>query len=119
MYDLVVKRGLVVDPSQEIHEPMGESFFGKVARLAFEEGVTPYTISTDLHTGSIGGPAYDLPTVMSKFLLLGMSLDEVIAATTSHPAVVLNRAAEIGTLKIGASRRSYDVQTAGRKTSIS
>ncbi|MCW4019602.1 MAG: amidohydrolase family protein, partial [Candidatus Bathyarchaeota archaeon] len=39
---------------------------------------------------------------MSKFLLLGMSLDEVIKASTIRPAEVLGKQDEIGTLKAGA-----------------
>ena len=57
-------------------------------------------ISTDLHQLSINGPAYDLPTCMSKFLHLGMSLPEVVRATTSRPAELLGL--DAGTLRPGS-----------------
>jgi dihydroorotase len=59
-------------------------------------------ISTDLHQLSVHGPAFDLPTTLSKFLHLGMSLPEVIEAATVRPAAVLGLDAEVGTLRPGA-----------------
>jgi len=91
-----VKRGVLLD----VGHGMG-GFSWKVADLAFKEGLTPYTISTDLWIGNINGPVYDLPTTMAKFLLLGMSLDEVLEACTSHPASAIGRLGELGTLKPG------------------
>jgi len=46
--------------------------------------------------------AFDLPTVMSKFLHLGMSLADVVGKATCAPARVLGREGEIGTLRPGA-----------------
>jgi dihydroorotase len=43
-----------------------------------EQGFLPDTISTDLYSANIHGPVYDLPTTLSKFLLLGMSPREVL-----------------------------------------
>ena len=43
-----------------------------------------------------------LPWVMSKFLTLGYSLEEVVAMATINPARIINRAPKIGTLRIGA-----------------
>jgi len=68
-----------------------------------EQGFYPDTISTDLHTGSIEGPVYDFPTLLSRFLSLGMTLPGVIRAATSRPAEVLGLADEFGTLKPGAA----------------
>ncbi len=51
---------------------------------------------------SILGPLYDLPTCLSKFMALGLSLAEVIEAATSRPAAVLGMTDEIGTLRPGA-----------------
>jgi dihydroorotase len=59
-------------------------------------------ISTDLHQLSIKGPAFDLPTTMSKFLHLGMPLADVVRAATSRPAEVLGIDDEIGTLRPGS-----------------
>jgi dihydroorotase len=77
------------------------SFSWDVARLALREGLEPDTISTDLWSGNVNGPVFDLPTTMAKFLHLGMSLEQVIAATTSRPASVIGREKEIGSLKPG------------------
>jgi dihydroorotase len=51
---------------------------------------------------SVHGPLFDMPTCMSKFLALGMSLDRVVRACTSRPAEVLGLQGEVGTLKPGA-----------------
>lgn len=45
---------------------------------------------------------YDLPTVLSKFLHVGLSLSEVIERSTINPAAVLDLSESIGTLKPGA-----------------
>ena len=78
------------------------SFAFETARMALRDGFPPDTISTDLHTHSIKGPAFDLPTTMSKFLALGMPLTEVIAAVTCTPARIIGLKDEIGTLAVGA-----------------
>lgn len=62
----------------------------------------PDVISSDIHQLSIHGPMFDLPTCMSKFLALGMSLPEVIRRTTRRPAEILGLQNEIGTLRPGA-----------------
>ena len=78
------------------------SFAYETAEALMAAGRTPDVISTDLHQLSINGPAYDLPTVMSKFLHLGMPLREVVRATTSRPAEILGLDAEVGTLRPGS-----------------
>ncbi|XP_061196886.1 deacetylase Atu3266-like [Saccostrea echinata] len=77
------------------------SFSWTVAELCAALGFYPDTISTDLHTGNQMGPAYDLPTVMSKFLHLGMPLVEVIRAVTSSPAKAVGWGDRIGSLTPG------------------
>ena len=77
------------------------SFDFDVARRALEVGFTPDTISTDIHVECINGPVYDLPTTMAKFMALGMNLQDVIQATTSRPAQVLNMQDVIGSLCVG------------------
>lgn len=64
-------------------------------------GFLPDTISSDVHQLCIEGPAFDQVTTMSKMLCLGMSLTDVIAASTVNAAVALKRM-EYGTLKVGA-----------------
>ena len=53
---------------------------------AIKEGFLPDSISTDLHIGSMNAGMKDMLNVMSKFLALGLSLEEVIARSTWNPA---------------------------------
>lgn len=78
------------------------SFSFEVARRALAQGFAPDVISSDLHTYSLPGPAFDLPTTMSKFLHLGMSLHDVIERTTVVPARALGMEGRTGTLAEGA-----------------
>jgi dihydroorotase len=77
------------------------SFQWEVVEAAVAQGFGPTTISTDLHTVCIGGPVYDMPTTMSKFLMLGLPLEPVIEMSTTRPAAILKREAELGTLRVG------------------
>lgn len=79
------------------------SFAFAVARRALAQGLRPGTISSDLHVYNVDGPVYDLATTMSKFLHLGLSLDEVVHMTTAAPARVLRGGAALGTLAPGAA----------------
>jgi dihydroorotase len=79
------------------------SFAFAVARRALAQGLRPGTISSDLHVYNVDGPVYDLATTMSKFLPLGLSLDEVVHMTTAAPARVLRGGAALGTLAPGAA----------------
>ena len=78
------------------------SFAFATARAAIDQGLLPDAISSDLHTYSMTGPVFDLPTTMSKFLHLGLSLEQVIERTTSGPATILGVADRLGTLSPGA-----------------
>ena len=79
----------------------GGSFSFDVAEAALDQGFPPDAISSDLHSRCIAGPAFDLPTVLSKFLALGMDLAEVVARATHLPAEAVG--AEVGTLRPGAA----------------
>jgi dihydroorotase len=79
------------------------SFTWPIAEAALADGFRPDTISSDLHRFNIASPVHDLATTLSKFLLLGMSLDDVIAMATTAPAAALGTAGSgLGTLAIGA-----------------
>ena len=78
------------------------SFNWQVCETALAQEFPPDTISTDLHTGNINGPVYDMVTTISKFLHLGFSLDEALAKVTARPAQVIGMADRIGTLAVGA-----------------
>jgi len=81
----------------------GGSFDFTVAEVAIPGGCRPDTISSDIHVASGNSPGIPyLPNVMSKFMALGFSLEEVVALATSAPAKIINRAPKIGTLQLGA-----------------
>ena len=90
------KKGIIFDVGHG-----GGSFLWDQAVPAFEQGFHPNTISTDLHTGSMNGGMKDMTNVMSKMLVLGMSLPDVIEASTWKPAQVIQRP-ELGNLDVGA-----------------
>jgi dihydroorotase len=77
------------------------SFAFKTARAMLANGFMPDTISSDVHTLCINGPAFDQVTTMSKFLCLGMALKDVIAASTVNAATAVKRP-ELGSLKPGS-----------------
>ena len=91
------KRGVLFD----IGHGMG-SFSYKTARAMLANGFLPDTISSDVHALCINGPAFDQVTTMSKFLCLGMSLNDVIKASTENAAFALRRP-ELGSLKPGSA----------------
>jgi dihydroorotase len=72
-----------------------------VARRAIGEGLLPTTLSTDLHTPPPGRIVYNLRALMSKFLALGMTLEDVVAGVTSRAAAAIGRGDEIGSLAPG------------------
>jgi dihydroorotase len=81
----------------------GGSFDFTVAEVAIPGGCSPDTISSDIHVFSGNSPGIPyLPNVMSKFMALGFSLEQVVSMATAAPAKIINRAAKIGTLQIGA-----------------
>ncbi len=90
------ERGVLFD----VGHGMG-SFVLRNAVAAVREGFYPDTISTDLHTGSMNGALMDMPTLMSKFLAMGMSLPDVVARVTAAPARVIGHP-ELGHLSVGA-----------------
>jgi dihydroorotase len=89
-------RGLILDIG---HGTGSFSFITAEKMLA--QGILPDVISTDIHQMAIQGPMFDMPTTMSKFLLLGMSLEDVIERTTSRPAAAM-RTPHLGSLKPGS-----------------
>jgi dihydroorotase len=92
-----VERGIIMDVGHG-----AGSFRWYVAIPALEQGLKPQTISTDLHTGSMNGGMKNQINVMSKFLNIGMSLQEVIEASTWKPAQVIHIEEELGHLSVGA-----------------
>jgi dihydroorotase len=81
----------------------GGSFDYTVAEAAIAQGAVPDTISSDIHvfSGNTPGMPY-LPWVMSKFMGLGFSLEQVVTMATINPAKIINRLPKLGTLQVGA-----------------
>lgn len=90
------QKGIILDVGHG-----GASFFYHVAVPAMKQGFRPNTISTDAHLRSSLSGMKDMSNVMSKFLNLGMSIQEVIEASTWKPAQVIRRP-ELGNLSEGA-----------------
>lgn len=66
------------------------SFSFHVAEQAIAQGLRPHIISSDIYCKNrLHGPVFGLAHIMSKFLLLGMSLPQVLACVTAHPAAAL------------------------------
>ncbi len=76
------------------------SFWFRNAVPALRQGFGPDTLSTDLYLDNVAGPVIGLLHVMSKYLSMGMPLEEVVFRTTARPAQVLRRPG-LGTLSVG------------------
>ena len=90
------KKGIVFDVGYG-----GISFSFSQAIPAIKNGFYPNSISTDLHTGSMNNAMKDQLSVMSKFLVMGMNLRDVIKAATWNPAREIKRE-ELGNLSVGS-----------------
>ena len=92
------KRGVLFDVGHG-----GGSFDYTVAEAAIAQGCPPDTISSDIHvfSGNSAGQPY-LTNVMSKFLNMGYSLEQVVTMVTANPAKIINRIPKHGTLQVGA-----------------
>jgi len=91
-----IERGVILDVGHG-----AGSFSWSVVESAMEQGVLPQTISSDLHVYNVDGPVYDLANVITKFLHLGLSLDDALARVTSVPACDVLKDETYGTLAEG------------------
>jgi dihydroorotase len=92
------KRGVLFDIGHG-----GGSFDYTVAEAAIAQGAGPDSLSSDIHvfSGNTPGMPY-LTWVMSKFLNMGFTLEQVVTMATANPARVINRIPKLGTLQVGA-----------------
>jgi dihydroorotase len=90
------KRGIIFDVGHG-----GGAFTWRQAIPSIQQGFKPDVISSDLHTASMNGGMKDMSNLMSKFLNIGLTLQEVIARTTMNPANVIKRP-ELGNLSVGS-----------------
>ena len=106
------KRGVIFDVGHG-----GGSFSFRQAVPAIKQGFSPDSISTDLHIDSMNAGMKDMLNVMSKFLNMGMSLDDVIAGSTWHPAREIHHE-ELGHLSVGAVRRCRGAAVGERRLRV-
>ena len=95
---------MLAERERGVHFDVGHgsgSFWFRQAVGCFNQGFWPDTISTDLHHQNVTGPAIDLLYVASKFLAMGMPLQDVLYRVTRAPALSIHRP-ELGTLDVGA-----------------
>lgn len=78
----------------------GGAFSFRQAIPAIQQGFLPDVISSDLHKDSMNGGFKDMANLLSKFLNMGLSLEEVILRSTWNPAQVINRP-DLGNLDVG------------------
>jgi dihydroorotase len=90
------KRGVIFDVGHG-----GGSFAYRVAVPLIKAGFLPDSISTDLHTSSMMGGMKDMLNLMSKFLALGMSVEDVVALSTWNPAREIKQE-QLGNLSVGS-----------------
>ncbi len=81
---------------------VADHFNWDVVERAMKQGFWPDTFSTDWNTMSRTTGVVDFPNVMSKFLMFGMPLDQVIARATVNAARVFDTFSDRGTLNVGA-----------------
>lgn len=72
-----------------------------VVKHALSQGMPPDTISTDIHVAPAGRTVYLMNDLLSKFHAMGLSMEDVVSASTNKPATVIGMDEEIGSLKIG------------------
>ena len=89
------KRGVIFDLGHG-----AGSFWFRNAVPAYEQGFYPDTISTDLYADNMNGPVFNLLHIMSKYLAVGMPVEEVLYRTTKRPAEIIGHP-ELGNLRVG------------------
>ena len=90
------KRGIIFDVGHG-----GGAFHFAQAVPSIQQGFIADVISSDLHTGSMNGGMKDMTNLLSKFMAMGLSLQDVILRSTWNPAKVINRQ-ELGNLSVGS-----------------
>jgi dihydroorotase len=90
------RRGVLFDAGHG-----SDGLWFRIAQPALQQGFLPDTISSGMDTDSIVLPRANMITTMSKFLSMGMSVDQIIERTTVNAARAIRRP-ELGTLSEGA-----------------
>lgn len=90
-------RGVLFDPAQG-----GSHLNFDVAEKCLQQNFPPDTISTDLTNTAVERRIFDLPTMVSKFMAIGIDIDKAIAMVTSNAARMFDCGAQIGSLRPGS-----------------
>ncbi len=91
--------------ARDVHLDVGHgqgSFSFDIAEKALKQEILPGTISSDVHQFNVNGPVFDMATTLSKFLHLGLTLEQVIERATTNAANTFGFPKGLGTLREGA-----------------
>ena len=91
-----VERGVLLDIGHSATD-----FRFRDARRLVAAGYRPNTVSTDMNVFNVDGPVVSLPETMSKMLVLGFDLSEVVAMATIQSADAIHMGDRYGTLDVG------------------
>ncbi len=80
----------------------GAGFWFSEAIPALQQGLIPNSFGTDLHRFSMNAGMKDMLNVMSKYLAMGMTKEDVILRATWYPAKSIKRE-DLGQLSEGAA----------------
>jgi predicted amidohydrolase len=107
------RRGVVFDAANGVSHHSNI-----VAKAALADGFLPDIISSDITLkGCFKKPVmFSLPYVMSKFLALGLTIQQVIAAVTTVPAGLLGEERELGSLSVGSCADIFVLRVIRPKT---
>jgi dihydroorotase len=92
------RRGIIFDFGNGV----ADHFDWDTVEKATRQGLWPDTFSTDWNTASKTSGVVDLPNVMSKFIMFGMPLSQIIACATVNAARCFPSFDDRGTLNVGA-----------------
>jgi dihydroorotase len=92
------RRGVIFDFGNGV----ADHFDWDTVEKATRQGLWPDTFSTDWNTTSKTSGVVDLPNVMSKFIMFGMPLSQIIAGATLNAARCFPSFDDRGTLNVGA-----------------
>jgi dihydroorotase len=90
------KKGILFDVGHG-----GAGFWFSEAIPALQQGLLPNSFGTDLHRFSMNAGMKDMLNVMSKYLAMGMTKEDIIVRATWYPAKSIRRE-DLGQLSEGA-----------------
>ena len=103
-HTLLPQKGLIEGRARGVYFDAGTgggSFRFRIAYPLIKAGFKPDSLSTDLHIGSFNSSTKDMLNVMSKFMTMGLTLQEVVADATWHPAREIKQD-QLGNLSVGS-----------------